>query len=81
MVHQAGTVDIAALDRFEAVDPMDPQAGEYRREAIAVTPEGAAPLPAHVSLYNRQPRSDFPAIAHGDFARWLRETGHASFVG
>jgi len=75
MVHEAGSVDIAALDRFEGVDSADPHAGEYRREPISITPYDAAPLMADAYLYNHAPAPAFEPIPHGDFARWLRETG------
>jgi gamma-glutamylcyclotransferase (GGCT)/AIG2-like uncharacterized protein YtfP len=81
MVHEAGSVDVAALDRFEGLDPQDPKAGEYRREPVSVTPEAGAALQAHAYLYNRQPAAAFELIAHGDFARWLREGGHSVFAG
>lgn len=77
MVHAAGSVDLAVLDRFEGVDPHDPRAGEYRREPIRVVPATGAPLMAHAYLYNRAPAAGFEPVSHGDFARWLRETSHA----
>ena len=76
MVHEAGTVDLATLDRFEGVDPHDPRAAEYRREPVRVTPATGAPLVADAYLYNRAAVSDLALIPHGDFGRWLRETGH-----
>lgn len=81
MLHEAGTVDLAALDRFEGVDPADPPAGEYRREPVEVVPEGGGPLMADAYLYNRARAPEVEPIPHGDFARWLRETGHAPLAG
>ena len=81
MVQEAGSVDFAALDRFEGVDPHDPRAGEYRREPIRVAPEAGEPLMADAYLYNREPEPTFEQIPHGDFARWLRETGRAALAG
>jgi len=81
MVHEAGSVDIAALDRFEGFDPADARAGEYRRAPISVTPDGDPPLMAQAYLYNHAPAPAFERIPHGDFARWLRETGRQPFAG
>ena len=80
MVHEAGTVDIAGLDRFEGVDPQDPRAGEYRREVVPVS-VGETTFEAQAYLYNRDPALGFAHIAHGDFARWLRETGNSPLAG
>ncbi len=68
-LHEAGGVDIAAIDAFEGADytrqPIEVDGwdgyGETRAEAYvwsADLPEGAVP------------------IAHGDFAAWLKETGN-----
>lgn len=75
-LHEAGMVDLAALDRFEGVDPADPRAGEYRRAAISVTGQTGLAVSAHAYLYNHAPGPGFVPIGHGDFARWLRETGN-----
>ncbi len=81
MVHAAGAVDLAALDRFEGVDPADAAAGEYRRKEVAVCCEGGEALRALAYLYNRPVTPELVAIPHGDFARWLRETGASVFAG
>lgn len=80
MVHEAGSVDLAKLDRFEGVDPTNPRAGEYRREPIHVFLSEGATIMADAYLSNRAPAPDFEPIAHGDFARWLRETGREPLV-
>ena len=81
MVHAAGRVDVPALDRFEGVDPHDPRAGEYRREAIRVAAEGGELLMAQAYLYNRAPAPDHERIPYGDFACWLRQTGRHPLAG
>jgi len=78
MVHEAGSADLAALDRFEHAD--HPQ-GEYRREPIAVRLGDGAEVLAHAYLYNRPVTPALIPIAHGAFARWLRENGARAFNG
>jgi len=81
MVHQAGAVDLAALDRFEGVDPGDPSAGEYRRESVFAKLSGGGSVAADAYLYNRVIGPDLVPIPHGDFARWLRENRARAFAG
>jgi gamma-glutamylcyclotransferase (GGCT)/AIG2-like uncharacterized protein YtfP len=60
MLHEAGSVDLARLDAFEGA--------EYRRTEIEVGGESA-------QAYLWAGSTDgLELIAHGDFARWLRET-------
>ena len=66
-VHEAGAVDLAAIDAFEGPD--------YARRALTIKgPDGAMTAELYVWI------SPLPAgagrIAHGDFARWLKETGN-----
>ena len=42
-----------------------------------MTSDGGDALLADAYLYNRPIAADFVPIVHGDFARWLRETGNA----
>jgi hypothetical protein len=81
MVHEAGGVDLGALDRFEGVDPHEPTAGEYRREPLEADVAGRGRVMADAYLYNRAIGADFVPIPHGGFARWLRETGTRPFAG
>ena len=69
----AGTVDLAALDVFEGI--------EHRRSPILATPSGREAVRAEAYLYQFAPRPDFLPIEHGDFARWLRETGRTALSG
>jgi gamma-glutamylcyclotransferase (GGCT)/AIG2-like uncharacterized protein YtfP len=75
MVDETGTVDLAALDLFEGVDPRSPPAGEYRCEPIRVVPDdGSAALLADAYVYNLDVGPAFSLVPHSGFARWLRET-------
>lgn len=62
MVHQAGSVDLSALDRFEGA--------QYRRAEIVL--EDGQCADAYLWV---EPVSGLEAIAHGDFGRWLNENG------
>lgn len=65
VVHEAGSVDLAALDAFEGA--------EYGRADIDVTADGEQ-LTAQAYLWSGSTDGLEP-IAHGAFARWLRENG------
>jgi len=71
MLHEAGSVDLAALDAFEGSD--------YDRQPVAVEPVSGGSRMADAYIYQLAPRPEFVPIAHGDFARWLRETGTPPF--
>jgi gamma-glutamylcyclotransferase (GGCT)/AIG2-like uncharacterized protein YtfP len=78
-LHEAGSVDLAALDRFEGVDPDDPMSGEYRREAVLAMLADGSTVEAQAYLWNRQVHDGLERLAEGDFARWLAGSGHAAF--
>jgi gamma-glutamylcyclotransferase (GGCT)/AIG2-like uncharacterized protein YtfP len=71
-LHDAQAVDLAAVDAFEGPD--------YTRRRIPVWFAGET-ITADAYLWT----APFPAgalwIAHGDFARWLAETGLTPFGG
>ncbi|MCB2087614.1 MAG: gamma-glutamylcyclotransferase family protein [Sphingomonadaceae bacterium] len=78
-MHDAGNVDLAALDRFESVDPVDPLAGEYRREEItAVDGEGESHV-VQAYLWNGELDQQNELIPDGDFAVWLMQSGYLPF--
>jgi gamma-glutamylcyclotransferase (GGCT)/AIG2-like uncharacterized protein YtfP len=77
MAHEAGTVDLAALDRFENV--RSDGTGEYRRVPIRLL-LGGGTEGADAYLYNRPIVAGLVPIEHGDFARWLRNTGALAFA-
>jgi gamma-glutamylcyclotransferase (GGCT)/AIG2-like uncharacterized protein YtfP len=62
MLHEVGGVDLAALDVFEGA--------EYRRAEIDV--EGGQIAQAYLWAGGTE---NLEPIAHGEFARWLRENG------
>jgi gamma-glutamylcyclotransferase (GGCT)/AIG2-like uncharacterized protein YtfP len=66
MLHEAGSVDLAALDVFEGE--------EYRRAEI----ETAGGQVAQAYLWAGSTDGLQP-IAHGEFARWLRENGLSAY--
>lgn len=71
-LHEAGAVDLAAIDAFEGP--------EYTRRAIPVICAGEL-IWADAYLWAGPLHTVAPRIAHGDFARWLVETGHIPFCG
>ena len=77
MVHEAGSVDLVTLDRFEDVRPDG--TGEYRRGPIQISMGGGTGI-TDAYLYNRCVSAELVRIPHGDFARWLRETGARAFA-
>ncbi|MCP5395552.1 MAG: gamma-glutamylcyclotransferase [Sphingomonadaceae bacterium] len=78
-LHEAGRVNIAALDRFEGVDPDDPLAGEYRREEVEALDAGGARHAVQAYLWNREPDARLERVASGDFASWLAQSGQRAF--
>lgn len=65
-IHARGGADLAAMDEFEGP--------RYRRQAVPVTVEGGT-LAAEAYLWIDALPARAEPIAHGDFARWLAETG------
>jgi gamma-glutamylcyclotransferase (GGCT)/AIG2-like uncharacterized protein YtfP len=69
MMHEAGSVDLDALDVFEGA--------EYRRVPVPVTTdEQTAIADAYVWVGSV---ADLEPIAHGRFPRWLRENGLSAY--
>ena len=69
-LHDARAVDLAAVDAFEGTD--------YIRRPIPVRCAGET-LVAEAYLWAGALPPGAPQIVHGDFARWLAETGHKAF--
>ena len=65
-VHDAGGVDLAAMDAFEGPD--------YERREIEVEVSGEV-LASQAYCWIADLPDDAEPIPHGDFARWLTETG------
>ena len=70
--------DLAALDRYEGVAGAG---GEYVRRPVRARLEGGPAMAADAYIYARRPSRSLMPIAHGDFARWLAETGAAPYGG
>ena len=77
--HEVGAVDLAAVDAFEGAD--------YTRAPVecALVPAQAHALAprtkTHAYLWTAPLPGNAERIAHGDFARWLAETGYTAFAG
>ena len=71
-VHEARGADIPAMDAFEGAD--------YARTAIPVEVDGAI-MEAQAYLWIAALPENAEPISHGDFARWLEETGRKPISG
>lgn len=81
MLHEAGRADIASLDAFERCFPDAPERSEYLRRPIAVRMGGRSAIAAQAYIYNRPVSGHLVRIGHGDFARWLHESGNRPISG
>lgn len=70
---------LAALDRFENYDPRRPTAGEYVRRPVEARLASGALVLAEAYIYRRALQPGLRRIAHGDFARYLADTGFKPF--
>lgn len=70
-----GAAELAELDAFEGFDPARPEQSDYVRRGLSATLVDGRTVPADVYWWNRPVGTDFVPIAHGDFARYLAETG------
>ena len=66
---------LARLDRFENYDPRRPNGGEYVRRVLDVRLASGDVVRAKAYVYRRPLQPGMQRIAHGDFARYLAETG------
>ena len=67
---------LAALDRYEGAAAAG---GEYVRRPVTVLLEQGGAIIADAYLYNKRVTADLVPIPHGDFARWLAETGERPY--
>ena len=73
LIELADAADAFAwLDRYEGIDPDDPEGSLFRRERGRVLLAGGEPLDCWVYVY-RGPVADRPRIAGGDWAAWRAE--------
>lgn len=70
-----GPVELAELDAFEDFDPCGRAQSDYVRESVIATLVDGATLVAEVYRWNRALPADAVPILHGDFARYLAESG------
>lgn len=74
MIHEAGAVDLAAIDAFEGAD--------YARQPVPVDGwDGYGETEADAYVWIADLPDGAERIAGGDFAQWLRETGRRAFSG
>lgn len=71
MLHEAGDVDLAALDAAKAP--------EYRRDAVTVVSDSGE-LPATAWLHAAALPDGAEPVPDGDFTAWLAETGRTPFA-
>ena len=70
-----GCGELAELDAFEGFDPTNPGASDYVRGRFQATLADGLTLSADAYRWNRPVTADFIPIPHGDFARYLAESG------
>jgi gamma-glutamylcyclotransferase (GGCT)/AIG2-like uncharacterized protein YtfP len=68
--------DLARMDAWEDYDPARPDLSLYVRRAVML--DGGGEAQAYV--WNRPLPDGAIRIAHGDFRRWLAETGFSEFA-
>ena len=67
-IHEAGSVDLAAIDAFEGPD--------YERQALEIDGwDGFGDTTAQVYIWTAELPEGAELIPHGDFVQWLEETG------
>ena len=70
-----GAGELAELDAFEGFDPADPNASDYIRDWLHATLADGLTLGVDAYRWNQDIGADFIPIPHGDFARYLAESG------
>ncbi|MFM2273339.1 MAG: hypothetical protein RL702_2404 [Pseudomonadota bacterium] len=69
--------DLARMDAYEDFDPAQPGASLYVRREVELTAGGTA----QAYLFNQPLPAGTRPIPHGDFRRWLAESGESQFTG
>ena len=72
---------LAELDAFEGFDPAAHDSSDYIRHSVRAELADGTPLAADAYWWNRAVAADFIPIAHGDFARYLAESGARTLPG
>ena len=70
-----GTAELAEFDAFEGFKPGNPAGSDYLRRTLVATLSDGSAVEADAYCWNRAVGGDSILIAHGDFARYLAETG------
>lgn len=70
-----GPGEMAELDAFEGFHPKDAARSDYLRRALVATLFDSSTCDADAYRWNRPISADFIPIPHGDFARYLAESG------
>jgi gamma-glutamylcyclotransferase (GGCT)/AIG2-like uncharacterized protein YtfP len=68
----APSVAFVRLDQYEGYDPGSPDTSEFRRDRVSVALGDGRTVTAWAYVYQR-PLFELQPIAHGDYARFLRE--------
>lgn len=71
-LHDADAVDLAAVDAFEGAD--------YARQEIVVDGWEGGGSTGQAYVWTGKLPDNAERIAHGDFVRWLAETGRRAFA-
>ena len=72
---------LAELDAFEGYDPGNPGRSDYVRRRFAATASDGTGITVDAYAWNRAIAPGFVAIPHGDFARYLAESGASALPG
>ena len=70
-----GAAELAELDAFEGFDPARPGQSDYVRRGLSARLGDGGTVSADAYCWNRPVGANFVPIPHGDFARYLAETG------
>ena len=76
-----GLAELAEFDTFERFDPLNPEESDYLRLTLVAKLSDGSRVDADAYLWNRAIGGDCLPIAHGDFARYLAETGQRPLPG
>ena len=70
-----GAAELAEFDAFEGFEPGNPDGSDYLRRTLVATSSDGSAVDADAYHWNRAVGGDSILIAHGDFARYLAESG------
>ena len=70
-----GAAELAEFDAFEGFKPGNPAGSDYLRRTLVATLSDGSAVDADAYCWNRAVGGDSILIAHGDFARYLAESG------